>query len=73
MGKFYIWMNMASAANHYWMQSAQNWTTDPARATMFDTREEADTEAKYASDYGPGEVFVRQAASQVNDVRVASA
>lgn len=58
--KFYIWMNMASSANHYWSQPAQNWTTNARNATLFDTREAADMEAKYAADYGPGEVFVRQ-------------
>lgn len=64
-GKFYIWMNAASTVNHYWMQHAQNWTTTARDATFFDTREQADVEAKYARDYGPGEVFVRQATREL--------
>ena len=60
-GKFFIKHNEASSVNYYWSQPAQNWTSAPHDATFFDTREEADDEAKYAEAYGPGEALVLEA------------
>lgn len=57
---YYIWLNVASPANYYWNQTAQNWTADHKAATLFKTFREADAEALYASDYGPGEAVVRE-------------
>jgi hypothetical protein len=57
---FYIWLNVALSVNWYWMQSAQNWTSHHADATLFATREAAEAEAVHARAYGPGEVEVRQ-------------
>jgi hypothetical protein len=55
---FYIWLIVSSPANYYWNQAAQNWTGDHHKATLFNTFAEADAEALYASDYGPGEAVV---------------
>jgi hypothetical protein len=57
---YYIWANVASPANYYWNQAAQNWTADHNQATLFATFAEAQAEAVYANDYGPGEAVVRQ-------------
>lgn len=57
---YYIWLNVASPTNYYWNQPAQNWVGDSRRATLFDTFVEADAEARYASDCGPGEAVVRE-------------
>jgi hypothetical protein len=57
---YYIWLNAASPANYYWNQEAQNWTSDHRQTTLFNTFAEADAEALYASDYGPGEAVVRE-------------
>jgi hypothetical protein len=57
---YYIWANIASAANYYWNQEAQNWTADPKKATLWNTFEEAEVEAVYANDYGPGAAVVRE-------------
>ena len=64
-GKFYIWMNQASANPYYWNQTAQNWTSNPREATFFDTVDEAAAEAFYADDYGPGEAIVTQATKDI--------
>lgn len=55
---FYIKMNSASPDHWYWNQNFQNWVSDPASATMYTTREEAEAEQPYANDYGPGEAIV---------------
>lgn len=56
--RYYIWLNAASPSNYYWSQPAQNWTTNGAQATMFETREAAEQEAAYATAYGMGEAHV---------------
>ncbi len=64
-GKFYIWLNGASTGNYYWMQHAQNWTSNAHNASMFDSRDAAQAEARHALEYsdqhGMGEVHVFQA------------
>jgi hypothetical protein len=55
---FYIRLNDSTVTHHYWSQKAQNWTDDAQFATIFATREEADTEAVRAEAYGPGEAEV---------------
>lgn len=55
---FYIRLSAAVEKPCYWMQDAQNWTTNLADATPFSTKKAAETEAKHASNYGPGKAEV---------------
>lgn len=66
-GKFYIRHNIASGAPYFWSQPAQNWTREPRDATFFDTKKDAEDEARYAEDYGPGEAYVLQATRDLDD------
>jgi len=57
--KHYIKLNVASPQHWYWDQNAQNWNSDPERATIFNNDQEAFIEAQRAERSGAtGEVLV---------------
>lgn len=68
-GKFYIWLNVASETFSFWNQAKEAWTSDPYGTTFFDTRAEADREAKIANEqcdaHGVGEAVVAQCQSDL--------
>lgn len=55
---FYIRQHDATVQTYYWNQNAQNWTADPAHATLFTTKAAADAEVPYAEANGMGEAEV---------------
>ena len=57
---FFLWLNDTTHSRHYWMQPAQNWTTEFKDATKFDTRQAAEDEAKYADRSTKAEVVVQE-------------
>ena len=57
---FFIWLNDTTPNRHYWMQNAQNWTTDFAKASKFDTRAIAHIEAEFAERSTKAEVVVQE-------------
>lgn len=61
IGKFYLWLNSASALNYYWNREGACWTTDPHNATMLDTEIEAKVLAVIAQQHTKAEVIVSQA------------
>lgn len=44
---YYLYLRRSQPNALYWDRTAQNWTTDPTRATLFPTRYGADFEAGY--------------------------
>lgn len=58
---FYLRAVAASVDWLYWSQPAQNWTTNPDDATLFESREDAERERRHA-EYGPFEAEVCQKA-----------
>lgn len=56
---FFIWLNDTTFERHYWNRKAQNWTTEFADATKFDTQQEARDEAVYADRTTKAEVVVQ--------------
>jgi hypothetical protein len=56
---FFIWLNDATHERYYWNQMAQNWTTNFADATKFDSEQEARDEAVYADRATKAEVVVQ--------------
>ena len=57
---FFLWLNDTTHSRYYWMQSAQNWTTEFKDATKFDTRQAAEDEAEYADRSTKAEVLVQE-------------
>lgn len=64
-GKFYIRANIASATPYFWMQHAQNFTSDPEQASFWHDRQQAEDEAEHASAYASFEVQVLQATRDI--------
>ena len=56
---FFLWLNDTTPDRYYWSQPAQNWTTNFADATKFDTQQEARDEAVYADRTTKAEVVVQ--------------
>jgi len=56
---FFLWLNDTTPDRYYWSQPAQNWTTNFADATKFDTEQEARDEAVYAGLTTEAEVVVQ--------------
>lgn len=64
-GKYYIRNNIASAKPWFWMQHAQNWTTNAHDTTFWHDKQQAEDEAEHASAYQGTEVQVLQATRDI--------
>ena len=64
-GKFYIWLNAASAKTQYWNKEKKSWTPVPIEASFFDDEESALVEASNASSLSGSETIVYQSARNI--------